>query len=342
MNSNPKEVSETLLHILPKRTSAVLEKRFGLGKAGKRHTLEAIGSTYKITRERVRQIERDGIGRIQKSAEFSNAMPLFALYREQITNKGGMLTEDRLLKDHADDTVSRNTTRFLLTLSPELIYRGESDSFYARWGIAIDIMDSVEQALVRVANTVYSMNDTIPFADLAHMLSRELSAAGNGTSQDEILSAYIALSKELDKNCFNGWGHVSSPLVRPRGVRDLAYLVFQKERAPMHFSKAAEHIRTIVSPRRVHAQTVHNELIKDGRFVLVGRGTYGLADWGYEQGTVRDIIVRALREGPQTKDDITRMVLSKRQVKENTILINLQNKSYFKKCADGTYANVVI
>ena len=86
---------------------------------------------------------------------------------------------------------------------------------------------------------------------------------------------------------------------------------------------------------------MHNELIKDGRFVLVGRGMYGLAEWGYEPGTVQDIITRVLSGGPMTKDDLVKKVLNKRQVKENTILINLQNRKNFKKLPDGTYTNAV-
>lgn len=85
--------------------------------------------------------------------------------------------------------------------------------------------------------------------------------------------------------------------------------------------------------RSAHSQTVHNELIKDPRFVLVGRGTYALSDWGYEPGTVCDVLVSALKntENGLTKEEIIKIVKAKRLVKDNTIILNLQNKKVFKK-----------
>ena len=155
------------------------------------------------------------------------------------------------------------------------------------------------------------------------------------------LDRYIGISKCIAENCFGQWGHASSSLVRPRGVRDMAYLVFQREGKPLHFLNVADLIRDLVAERNIHAQTVHNELIKDDRFVLVGRGMYGLREWGYEPGTVRDIIVRLLQKDPLTKEEIVDKVLDKRQVKANTILINLQNKKFFKKLTDGRFTTLV-
>jgi hypothetical protein len=79
-------------------------------------------------------------------------------------------------------------------------------------------------------------------------------------------------------------------------------------------------------------------LIKDGRFVLVGRGLYALTEWGYSQGTVVDVVMRILKEaGALSKDEIINHVLKERFVKENTILVNLQNAKYFKRDENGRY-----
>ena len=336
-----KTASEAMLAALPKRSAAILEKRFGLGKSAKRFTLEAIGNSYSITRERVRQIESDGLNRIRKAAAFSNLQPLFSVFSDYIKQQGGMVAEDQLFGRFSGKETSPEAVRFLLTLHPNLIYRGESDVWNSRWGLDGGAMDSVEQALENAARVVASKKETISYDELADIMRREFGAQSLPTPSNEVLASHIVISKQIGKNFFNQWGHTSSSLVRPRGVRDLAYLVFQQEGSPMHFSTAAERIRGVASPRHVHAQTVHNELIKDGRFVLVGRGMYGLAEWGYEPGTVQDIITRVLSGGPMTKDDLVKKVLNKRQVKENTILINLQNRKNFKKLPDGTYTNAV-
>ena len=86
-------------------------------------------------------------------------------------------------------------------------------------------------------------------------------------------------------------------------------------------------------------QTVHNELIKDPRFVLVGRGLYALKEWGYEEGQVKDVILKILKEArkPLPKEEILAGVLKQRMVKENTVLLNLNNKKYFLKTPEGKY-----
>ncbi|TSC77859.1 MAG: hypothetical protein G01um101429_930 [Parcubacteria group bacterium Gr01-1014_29] len=338
---NLTKASEMLILSLPKRSGVILEKRFGLGKTGSRHTLEAIGQKYGITRERVRQIERDAIGRIRKASVYNEVMPIFLSFRNYIIDNGGVMAEPVLLADFSNGNTSAHAVRFLLSLAPQLVFRGESDMWHPRWGIEHAKMDVVETSLTRVAEVLAHKNTTVSYDELSAYLREDLASQGVEKWDQPHVLAYLALSKMLGKNCFGQWGHASSPLVRPRGVRDLAYLVFQKEGTPMHFSLAATRIREVATPRRVHAQTVHNELIKDPRFVLVGRGTYGLVEWGYEPGTVRDIISRVLVTSPCDKDTIVSAVLAKRHVKENTILINLQNRKYFQKLNDGTYSNVI-
>ena len=86
-------------------------------------------------------------------------------------------------------------------------------------------------------------------------------------------------------------------------------------------------------------ETVHNELIKDARFVLVGRGMYALSEWGYEPGTVTELIGNLLKQnGPLTKEEILEKILAMRFIKENTILINLQNRKNFIKDEKGKYS----
>ncbi|MDB5186313.1 MAG: hypothetical protein JWL85_836, partial [Candidatus Saccharibacteria bacterium] len=109
----------------------------------------------------------------------------------------------------------------------------------------------------------------------------------------------------------------------------------------MHFNQIAEAIKGSDFKRKyVTTQAIHNELIKDKRFVLIGRGIYALKEWGYARGTVADVIAEVLREAnkPLHRDEIVKAVLKSRHVKETTILLNLQGKSQFKRVAKATYA----
>lgn len=342
LSIDPQKAVALVLEGLPKRSGAVLEKRFGLSKAnGKRLTLEAIGKTYNITRERVRQIERDSFARIKKGPAYAQVEPVLAALEQYIGDKGHVAPEASIIEHFNTDGASGNHIRFLLTLAPTIHHRGEDTNFNHRWCTDDNLLQSVERALkssygeLKKNDKVFTRNEMSDFL-LGHMRNQ-----GVDIATVSVLDSYIGIAKGIGTNSFDQWGHADSPLIRPRGMRDMAYLIFKKETQPLHFLETAERIRDLITKKRVHAQTVHNELIKDARFVLVGRGTYGLAEWGYEPGTVRDIITRVLNGSVLGKDQIVQQVLEKRKVKANTVLINLQNKKFFKKLPDGTYTTVV-
>ena len=66
---------------------------------------------------------------------------------------------------------------------------------------------------------------------------------------------------------------------------------------------------------------------------MIGRGIYALDSWGYSKGTVTDAIKEVLEKAgePLHREEIVRRVLESRQVKETTILLNLQSKPQFKR-----------
>ncbi len=133
------------------------------------------------------------------------------------------------------------------------------------------------------------------------------------------------------------------PEVNPKGVKDKAYLVLKKEKKPLHFSDVTKLINSSkfgeLFGQKALIQTVHNELIKDPRFILVGRGLYALGEWGYQPGVIKDVIsmVFEKEKKPLTQKEIVDEVLKQRMVKVNSILINLKNQKYFQKDEKGKY-----
>ncbi|KKW30174.1 MAG: hypothetical protein UY75_C0040G0001, partial [Parcubacteria group bacterium GW2011_GWC2_52_8c] len=175
----------------------------------------------------------------------------------------------------------------------------------------------------------------IPESDFNY-LAQKTNVAG----ESDIKSAMM-ISKGLARNIFNEVGLASWSEIKPKGVRDKAYVVLQKTGKPMHFREVASAINSMQWTRKpAHPQTVHNELIKAGnQFVLVGRGLYALREWGYTPGTVATFMQEVLRGAakPLAKEEIVKSVLERRFVKENTILLNLQNRTLFSKNPDGKY-----
>ena len=177
---------------------------------------------------------------------------------------------------------------------------------------------------------IKSWRDESPWK-LASLALNNLGAA----LPDEALDSWLLISKLIAANKLGGWGLAASPHISPRGVRDLAYLVMKRHGSPLHFSEVAQTIKKTLG-EEAHVQTVHNELIKDGRFVLVGRGLYALKEWGYQPGTVKEVIRNILTAGgPLPKDKLIEKVLKERHVKTATILINLQDKKLFGTLEDG-------
>jgi hypothetical protein len=85
--------------------------------------------------------------------------------------------------------------------------------------------------------------------------------------------------------------------------------------------------------KAVKVNTIHNELIRNEDFVLIGRWIYALKEWGFVPWTVLDVIVSILEKNwePMNTEDITKEVLKIRNVKHSTIYMNLQNKKFIER-----------
>ncbi|MFZ1987409.1 MAG: sigma factor-like helix-turn-helix DNA-binding protein [Minisyncoccia bacterium] len=328
-----------LLAEVPERAREVLMYRFGLGTSAERQTLEEIGERWDITRERVRQIESAGLEAVRGSKTFRELEPIFENLRAHIANLGGIVPEDELLENLAKDEKTRNRYRFLLVVGSAFFRERETDDFYARWHVDHKTAEAVHDALSRLYTSLPD-SDVLPEGELMDHFLDELKSVNDAYKNEEVLKRWLSLSKTIAANPLAEWGRASSPTVRTKGVRDYAYLVIKQHGKPMHFSDVAKTISGMFA-KKAHVATTHNELIKDSRFVLVGRGLYALAEWGYQPGVVRDVIRDVLKKkGSLTKEQVMDEVKKVRYVKDNTILVNLNDARNFKRAKDGTYAAV--
>ncbi|MCR4283840.1 MAG: HTH domain-containing protein [Parcubacteria group bacterium] len=333
----PKQITKKMLSVLKDRSRDIIEQRYGLGlQDDNRKTLEAIGQQYGITRERVRQIENFSLNSIRKSNAFAENESVFANISKEIERRGKVVHEEEFLNSLAKDDISRNHLHFLLVVSPNFTKFKEDDDFHHRWTVNIDDTNKIHEALKALHQEIKA-DDIISENEMIERLNKHISRFDFEDIPTETLYSWIKLSKLIGKNDLGEWGVVNSCNIRPRGVRDLAFLVLRRHGSPMHFTEVAKSISGTFG-KIAHPQTTHNELIKDERFVLVGRGLYGLSDWGYSVGTVKDVIKNILKtHGSLAKEDIIKKVLKERYVKENTILVNLQDKKYFKKNSSDFY-----
>lgn len=339
LSFKPKDATKRLLGVLTKRAQDVITSRYGLGSKATKLTLDAIGKKYSITRERVRQIENHSLATIRKSKVYKELEPVFAELKGLIVELGGLVSEKDLLKHLSKDAATQNHFHFLLVIGEEFRREKEDDEFKHRWHVDPELSKKIEGAL-RKLYTKLSDDELVFEGDLISTFLEEVKDLNEKYKNEEVIKRWLSISHKIDKNPLGEWGKASSPNVNAKGMRDYAFLVIRKHGSPIHFKEVAKAISQYFD-KKAHVATTHNELIKDPRFVLVGRGLYALAEWGYMSGVVKDVIKKILdKEGPLTKEKIVEKVLKERYVKENTILVNLQNTKFFKKDKDNRYSNV--
>ncbi|MCA9359348.1 hypothetical protein KC926_04040 [Candidatus Kaiserbacteria bacterium] len=333
----PKQVTKALLEVLPERARDVLEKRYGLGKDGETFTLEAIGQSYGITRERVRQIENYGIQSIQKSDVYKKHYDLFIEMQKLIDQLGGgLIAEHVLLEELSSDPMTRNHLYFILVAGDPFYKSKENPQYAHRWFTERKVADAVEKALRNVHKGL-NRDELVSETEILNRFRNELIEIADN-QDEEVLKRWLMISKQIGRNPLGDWGPADSPNIRVKGIRDYAYLAVKRHGSPMHFREVAETINELFD-HKAHIATTHNELIKDERFVLVGRGLYALTEWGYTAGVVKDVLREILsQEGPLSREELIDKVRKERYVKDNTILVNLQDTNLFRKLANGTYA----
>src|SRR3989344_5348526 len=338
LSFKPKEVTRRLLSVLTKRSQDVLISRYGLGSRAAKLTLDTIGKKYNITRERVRQIENHSLVTIRKSKIYKDTEPIFTELKELILDLGGLVSEKDLLKHLSKDLNTQNHFHFLLVIGEEFRREKEDEEFRHRWHVDAALSDKIKTALRKLYSKL-SDDELVLESDLINSFLDEVKDLNERYKNDEVIKRWLSISRKISKNPLGEWGRSSSSNVNAKGMRDFAFLVIRKHGSPIHFKEVAKAI-TLYFNKKAHVATTHNELIKDSRFVLVGRGLYALSEWGYMSGVVKDVIKKILeKEGPLMKDKIIEKVLKERYVKENTILVNLQNLKYFKKDKEGRYLN---
>ena len=333
----PKKVTKNIISHLQSRSSDVVRHRFGLTPDGKRKTLEEIGKKYNITRERVRQIEDAALNLIKKSGAYRKEQAAFEELKQLVHKLGAIVAERELLAHISKDPATQNHINFLLELGDAFKKHREDEHFHARWSVDDEITDKIHDTLRKLYAGLKD-EDLIPETEMIKKFFEHLQDVAEQYRDEEIVKRWLSISKTVAKNPLGEWGRATSPNIRTRGVKDYAFLVMRRHGSPMHFKEVADTIAKIFG-KKIHYAPCHNELIKDPRFVLVGRGMYALAEWGYKAGIAREVIQDILKKsGPLPKEEIVKRVMKERYFKKNTILVNLANSKYFKKNKSGLYA----
>lgn len=331
MDYNYQQICQDLIRGLPARTKDVISRRFGLKKEN-RETLQLIGDSYKITRERVRQVEVDGFRKMKPALK--DYQEVFDYFHSYIKDWGDLKKEDKLLSELGGEKF-KNQVYFLMAIEDRFLRHPETEDLYTLWAVEKNSLVFAKKILNSLVGKMRKIKSPLSQEELFNIVKKE-----NSNLTEKAFSSYIDISKLICQGLENCLGLPDWPEINPRGIKDKAYLVLKKQEKPLHFREVASLIDELNEIKGMALpQTVHNELIKDERFVLVGRGLYALKEWGYEPGVVKDIILKVLKKNkkPLRNEEIVKQVLSQRLVKPSTVLANLQDRNSFVRDNQGRY-----
>ncbi len=346
-NFHPRDTLALLMKELTSKEEETLRSRFGLG-AHRVQTLEEIGKRFAVTRERVRQIEEGAIQKLKHLKQFRTIIhDTDELIRQLLETHGGAMTEEGLLRelfrDHTPTEEDRQAVLFFLQelLNDHLDPLGRAQGFRSGWKLKAVPATFLQQTIEQIIAVFRLRQEAMTLDSLLRVLGTESYFQQHAEKlTEEVVLAAMELSPKIGHNPFQEYGLVAWGTIAPKRMNDKIYLLLKKRGSPMHFTEIAKAINeTHFDSRTAYPPTVHNELILNKRYVLVGRGIYALREWGYKPGVVADVLADILRtaEGPMTRDALVGKVLEQRFVKKNTIHLALANPMRFEHLPDGRY-----
>lgn len=341
---NLKEVIEDMFLVLTDKEKDVIIKRFSLNNKP-RQTLDKIGKHYSVTRERIRQIESIAIRKLRRTVSNTKLTLINRLAKEIISQEGGVMVEieiiNRILQNiYTTDKVDGKIIILSLNCDAELKKVPRTNTSESFWMLKELSLADIRKVTEAGLSSLKKHGDVMTEDQLISAV-QNLSLFKSKSISSNLITSCLATDKRARKiQGENKWGLMEWRHVNPRSIRDKAEIVLSKAGEPLHFVEIANAIAEIGFDKKVVTiQAVHNELIRYDQFVLVGRGLYALSKWGFEPGTVSDVIEKLLeKNGPMSKKEIIAGVLEQRNVKIGTISLNLQKNPHFIRVGRAVYS----
>jgi len=346
---NLSEIIKNFVDILPEKQKDIIEKRYGLS-GDKPLTLEAIGRQKGLTRERIRQIETAALLKLKQNLDELD--DLLEKIKYQLEIIGGIRREKKLLEEAPVSLIAKpdelwrnekiksqwqSCVNFLLDLSPDFSYFFEKPNIYSNWYLREEVLKKVFNIYKFVEKELHLVKRPLLLDEYQLLLRKTMKEFK--INNENILISYLDISKKFAFNPFGEFGLTDWEFIKPKNIRTKAFLILQKTNKPLYYQEIARAINEVNFDNKITSiNSLHNELIKDRSFVLVGRGVYALKEWGYQPGTIKDLLVSILRQKPMHFRDILNEVGKQRIVKDMTVLINLQDKKLFRKLPDKRYS----
>ncbi len=327
-----------VLNLLNPKERDVIERRFSIGGKSK-ETLDRIGQSYSITRERVRQIEAVAIKKLARISMDASMRQIHNLACQIVEANGKIMLDDHLISEmlkHMKETknIDTNALRLAVRVCDRLAKQDKNQFYRPFWRESDISMMDVKGLIKDLQKGMKSKKDIMAVSELAE--------ATGGKYTEAMIEAVLHVDWSF-KQTEDGWGLTAWRHINPRSIKDKIMITLHNNGSALHFTDIVNHVlKDFDSKKMVTNQAIHNELIRHEDFVLVGRGMYALKEWGLASGTVCDLIRDVLveNEGPMKRQDIIDSVLKKRDIRLGTISLNLQKYEFFRRVGRAVYEYV--
>ena len=340
---NLNEVIEDMFMVLNDKEKSVIVERFSLDNKPRR-TLESIGKKFMVTRERIRQIENIAISKLRRTLPNTKLKDINVIAKEILKENGGVLLEETIVSlvlkhIEAPSSIDKHIITLSMRIDDEMTKQEKTANYHVFWHLSNIPKNRIKTTVDTAIKLLKAKEDILPEENLIARVINKLAGKVDNLSPRFVVSCFAVDNrlKQVEQN----WGLTTWRHINPKSIRDKAYIVLKKANAPLHFVEIANRIIEEKFDRKVvTTQAVHNELIRYEQFVLIGRGLYALKEWGYEPGTVADVIESILKkkDKPMHKRDIIKEVSEQRNIKVGTISLNLQNNPKFVRVGRAVYS----
>jgi len=338
---NPLEIVNSLVSLLTDKEARVISARFGLDGQQVR-TLASLGTELGVTRERIRQIQAHAIKKMQRNAIHTDISKMHSEVMKFLMHHGGIVSEVEMKEFLKLNFVSLSSSidelLLAVVLDDRLVQEHNKVDFVPHFRLASIKMTQIKKTCDLALKVLKKFNAEIEQELLISEIQKNTKDSYLHYTISTIVSSLVLDRRVVSKNAkysLDSWRHIN-----PRTLYDKIVYVLSDISEPMHFLDIVNSITShSFDSKRVSLQAVHNELISNPAFVLIGRGIYALKSWGYKEGTVADVLESVLgKKGPMDLSQLTKEVLKLRKVKPITIQINLSSKkNKFRKNREGLY-----
>ncbi len=341
LNLNLQVLLGDLFLVLTQKETEVIKRRFALVGQTKQ-TLERIGKHFNVTRERIRQIESIALSKLKRTVRTTGLNDVNEIAKAVLRTHGGLMLAMELISAvikrlPESQMLDGSILKLSFSIDSEMASKDRSQTFKPFWRLSNLSMEDITMIIDMSVKFLNKRHSCMKAAELISAI-QAMPVFHGRTPSPELIVSCLTIDERL-KEIPEGWGLTEWRFVRPRSIRDKVEIILKKSGRPMHFMEIANAIKEAAfDHKNVTVQAVHNELIRYPQFVLVGRGLYALREWGYEPGTVADVIETILKQkGALSKKRIIEEVGKQRTVKVGTISLNLQKMPYFIRVGRAVY-----